>query len=299
MNTITRRLKSRLKRTPPVARYLARRNLRNRFPVEHALIAGRHVNQSQQPSILHFSVNKAATQTTKSILLRCASQHGLVGVRLHDYAFSSDLPYLDLLTSAEMSKYQYLFKPTGYLYTVFGGMIEGISEFQRYRVVLMVRDPRDVLVSEYFSVAYSHVMPPQQSSKYQEAVDLREAARMMSLDDYVLTKSIDLVGILERYKDLLLDRYSNVRLNRFEEMVGNFDAWLDELLAHCNLPISDDLRHELREDNARKRPTSEDIYSHIRKGQPGDFREKLKPETIDELNRRFASILPAFGYSAR
>ena len=298
MLTITQRVKARLKTTPLLARYLARRDLRRRFPVEHALIAGTHVSQSQHPSILHFSVNKAATQSTKSILMRCASHLGLVDVRLHDYAFHSELPYLDHLAAGEMSNYQYLFKPTGYLYTVFGGMIEGIPEFQRYRVVLMVRDPRDVLVSEYFSVAYSHVMPHKQSNKYQEAVCLRESTRNITIDDYVLTKGIDLVGILQRYKDLLLDKYPDVMMIHYEEMAGDFDAWLDRLLAHCNLPISDDLRNEIREENARKRPVSENIYSHIRKGQPGDFREKLKPETIDELNRQFASILPAFGYSA-
>ena len=41
------------------------------------------------------------------------------------------------------------------------------------------------------------------------------------------------------------------------------------------------------------------IQRHVRKGQPGDYRNKLKPETIDALNERFASILTMFGYDQK
>jgi hypothetical protein len=35
----------------------------------------------------------------------------------------------------------------------------------------------------------------------------------------------------------------------------------------------------------------------MRKVTPGDYREKLRSETIAELNRRFSEVLDVLGYS--
>ena len=46
-------------------------NTKRQFKVERELIEGCHHAKSPHRSIIHFSVNKAATQYTKSILSRC------------------------------------------------------------------------------------------------------------------------------------------------------------------------------------------------------------------------------------
>ena len=175
-----------LRRLPVAERYLNRRYRLKRFPVELSLIAGRHVNHNTHRSIVHFSLNKAATQYTKSILWRCAVQNGMVPVGIHDYAWGSDFPYLDRLSAAEMQRYQHIFKPSGYLYSVFGGMVEGIPNLDRYKVVLMVRDPRDLLVSSYYSLAYSHPVPLKTSGKHDDFMAARSTARRVSVDEHVL-----------------------------------------------------------------------------------------------------------------
>ncbi|NJL74542.1 MAG: hypothetical protein HC892_05355 [Saprospiraceae bacterium] len=40
-------------------------------PVEYALLKGRHSNDNLHPSILHFSLNKSATQYVKKNLTPC------------------------------------------------------------------------------------------------------------------------------------------------------------------------------------------------------------------------------------
>jgi len=45
------------------------------------------------------------------------------------------------------------------------------------------------------------------------------------------------------------------------------------------------------------RPATEEVGKHIRKGAPGDHREKLKPETIDALNAQFRDIGQRYGYA--
>ena len=132
---------------------------KDKFRVEKALLAGRHRTYSRRRSILHFSFNKAATQTVKKLLIECARQNKLTPVLLHDYAFQHSMPFLDHLDCEGMKKYAHLFRSKGYAYTVFGGMIEGIPSLEEFKVVLVVRDPRDILVSDYYSIAYSHAIP--------------------------------------------------------------------------------------------------------------------------------------------
>jgi hypothetical protein len=196
-----------------------------------------------------------------------------------------------------MLKYQHVFRKTGYLYSVFGGMIEGIPEFDRYRTILMVRDPRDVLVSDYYSVAFSHPLPDERSEKYGEFSKMKEAARSMTVDEYVLAASEEVHNTLGRYKSLLLDRYPHTYLTRYEDMIASFENWLDGLLGHCGLTISDELRRSLIDANRRSRPAEEDVHRHVRKGVPGDFRTKLHAETISRLDAKLASVLEAFGYA--
>jgi len=294
MNAYSKRL---LKKLPLVASYLQRRHQRSRFSVERSLINGTHHNENRHPSIIHFSVHKSATQYTKNILRRCASQNGMVPVGVPDYAFHTDFPYLDRLSATEMRKYQHIFKPTGYLYSFFGGMIEGIPALEAYKVLLMVRDPRDALVSHYYSLAYSHPAPEPESGKYAEFMNVREMARRLSVDEYVLARSDGVYGTLDRYRKLLLEKYPNTYVTRYEEMTADFETWLNRLLNACRLIITDELRQSLLDENARLKPKGEDVHRHIRKGRPGDFREKLRAETIDQLNAKFGPTLEIFGYA--
>ncbi|MBX2852680.1 MAG: sulfotransferase domain-containing protein [Phycisphaeraceae bacterium] len=272
-------------------------SLERRFETELALINGEHENDSTLASILHFSFNKAGTQYVKSILSRLADEQGMVTVSIHDYAFHSDFPYLDSLTSEEMADYQHLFVEQGYLYSVFGGMIDGIEGLENYKTILVSRDPRDILVSEYFSVAFSHVVPDKTSDKYDEFMANRDTAQEISIDDYVIAQSDKVLDIFERYCDLLLDRYKHCYLTKYEKMVSDFPAWLDELVAFCPFEVSGATVKELIERHEASKPKAEDVSKHQRKGKAGDYKEKLKPETIQQLNEKFAAVLDRFGYA--
>lgn len=284
-------------KTPRVLKkYFRKRNLKREFPVELGLINGTHSTENTHPSIIHFSLNKAATQTTKNILKRCAEANGMVPVGIHDYAFQSNFPFLDHLSSAEMQKYHHIFKPNGYLYSVFGGMIEGIPNFEKYIVLLMIRDPRDLLVSHYYSIAYSHAVPDEHSDKHDRFLELRDAAKTKTIDEFVLAESERLYRTLERYQTLLLEKYPQTYVTHYEQMTCNFQKWLKDLLSHCRLEVSPDVFQSLVAENTRAVPSAENIQQHIRKGKAGDYQEKLKPETIAHLNRKFDPLLQIFGY---
>jgi hypothetical protein len=288
--------KQMLNRISPLERFFKEVDLQRKFSVELDLIKGRHQNQNQHPSIIHFSLNKAATQYTEGILKQCAVENGMVPVSIHGYAFHTSFPYLDHLTSEEMEKYKHIFKPKGYLYSVFGGMIEGISELEKYKIVLMVRDFRDLLVSEYYSIAYSHVAPYKLGNKYELFVEQRTKARESSIDEYAVTESNRIYNTLQRYKTLLIDKYPNIYITKYEDMINDFRGWLKNLLYNCELNIRPDFFTALLERNERIRPKDENVQRHIRKGKSGEYKEKLNQETIEYLNAKFLSMLSTFGY---
>jgi hypothetical protein len=285
-----------LNKIPTVKRHLKEVDLQRKFSVELDLIKGSHQNQNKHPSIIHFSLNKAATQYTGGILQQCAVENGMVPVNIHGYAFHTNFPYLDQLTVEEMEKYQHIFKPNGYLYSVFGGMIEGISELEKYKIVLMIRDFRDVLVSEYYSTAHSHIAPDKQGNKYDFFVKQRKKAKESSIDEYAVAESDRVYYTLQRYKTSLIDKYPNVYVTKYEEMINDFRDWLDKLLFYCDLNVGEEHFSALLEKNGRVRPKYEDIQKHVRKGKSGEYKEKLKKKTIEYLNAKFSPLLLTFGY---
>jgi hypothetical protein len=163
-------------------------------------------------------------------------------------------------------------------------------------VILMLRDPRDVLVSEYYSIAYSHAAPYGPSAKYDEFLKQRQAAQSMTIDEYVISDSERLHEILRRYTLVLLDKHPHVYVTTYEQMVTDFQRWLTNLFDRCELRVSAELSERLLRENECLRPQNEDVRRHLRKGQSGDYREKLQKKTIDYLNAKFEPVLKEFGY---
>ncbi|HEX4666601.1 MAG TPA: sulfotransferase domain-containing protein [Chthoniobacterales bacterium] len=180
-------------------------------------------------------------------------------------------------------------------------------------VILHLRDPRDVLVSMFFSYCYMHAGEIERHTGYRKAV--AEAG----IDKFVL----DMVGeafyeyrgdygIGSRYKKhvgTVLDRYQrylaellsrpNTIAVSYEEMVLAFPSWLEKIVNAFDLPAPEETRAVVaaRHANSVAAEEEEDVWSHKRKVTPGDHREKLQSETIRALDRIFAPVLERLGYS--
>lgn len=270
------------------------RLFRDKFHVEKALLAGCHKARSSQPSIIHFSLNKAATQTIKKLLIKCSLKNGLTPALMHDYAFQNSMPYLDQLDRRQMEAYRHIFKPEGYLYSVFGGMIEGIPDITKFKVVLVVRDPRDIMVSSYYSIAYSHAIP--EGEKKESLLSRRKEALASNLDEHVLRHSGKLLEVFKRYETNLFTEHPFTYVAKYEDMVNDYPKWLDELLYACGLNIPKYMRNNFIRKHETSRPCVENVRNHLRKGIPGEHREKLQLETIEKLNHIFEKQITRFGY---
>jgi len=269
--------------------------INRQFWLERALLNGRSPAVTDHISVIHFSINKAATQYTKRIMLRCGVENELLAVRMNDYAWNKDFPFLFTLSEEELERYVHIFHPCGYLYTVFGGLVEGIPNIQDYRTVVMIRDPRDILVSEYYSYSKSH-SSPRSAAKLAEFETFRAKVKDQTVDEYTIEASHRLKFRLQQYLNLQ-QAAPAICVLKYEEMIADFSTWLNKLLAHCQWQISATLHEQLLEEAGRgRRKKHEDPNSHRRQITPGDHKRKLQPETINYLNEYMAEVLLGFDY---
>ena len=168
--------------------------------------------------------------------------------------------------------------------------------------IFQIRDPRDCLVSEYYWFGYMaepglDVERENQQEIISHTIDeyacKRMDVRFAGSDPYV-----------EKTKDAIrFTELPNVLVVRYEEMVTNFPTWMKMAVSPLDLTQSqiDLLLQEFGpEFNNVQELTPDRILkgeiSFVRKMYPGDYLDKLKPETIEYINERMGSFLSFFGY---
>jgi len=181
---------------------------------------------------------------------------------------------------------------------VFGGFrwlhpwLEDSWLYER-RVILLTRDPRDALVSLYYSHAYSHAAP--EAGMLADAFSRhREAALSTDVDAFAAGPAAD--RVYRNYARLMgLKSVPALALYRYEDVVFDKRAWAARLCADLSVSVSDDALAGIvaAQDIV---PEAEDARAHVRQVAPGDARRKLSDETFARLSVRFAPILDAFGY---
>lgn len=196
------------------------------------------------------------------------------------------------------------FEETGYVYgpirvsagpaaPVFRPLVEPTcrSDFVRGKTaIFMVRDPRDILISGYYSYGWSHTISPvNEIAAFQR--QLREGVQQFTLDDFALDKSAKTLTHFETI--IRLTRAcKRASVLRYEDMIHDWPTFSTALTKYAEF---DDAT--LAEIYKRSRPRQEiKLNQHRRSGQTEQFRTELKPETVDALNEVFTPVLEHFGY---
>ncbi|MGG5810050.1 hypothetical protein [Falsiroseomonas sp. CW058] len=161
------------------------------------------------------------------------------------------------------------------------------------RAALLVRDPRDALVSEYFSNAYSHSVPAGGEAR-DLMLEQRATALRAPVAEYVRRMAPALRETLREYRPFLGN--PNLKLYRYESAIIDKGAFLRDLCEHFGWTATDH-QISLILGWADVIPAEENPTRFVRKVVPGDHREKLDPATIDALDGILAEELRLFGYA--
>lgn len=165
---------------------------------------------------------------------------------------------------------------------------------------LLVRDPRDALVSMYFSFLGTHAAPRCLLDTVEYEKEKFELQKRNDIDSYVLNSShkfLDnlncILDFCKSCKSYTIVRYEDVIFNKsklIERLVSFIEknSDLNEILSQNCVAIAElSTKHDYI-------PEKEMLGSHVRKAIPGDWKEKLKAETAFELTKKFEKFLDRF-----
>lgn len=161
--------------------------------------------------------------------------------------------------------------------------------------IFQIRDPRDILVSEYYSFGWNHT----DKDFTDKAKETRQQIQNQTIDEYLLDEEGATHRLCRRLKPLPRNlQAANVRLVTYEEMVTDFRSWLAKVIEPFEFsPLRESFLLKLYSVKYRNEFRPDPKNNHKRNVAPGEHKRVLKPETIRELNRRLAPFLEAAGYS--
>ncbi len=187
----------------------------------------------------------------------------------------------------------------GHLYGTFRLFPRGLAGFEPFDQapkLLIVRDPRDALVSEYFSMAYSHPIPEGGAGEGGASGMLRELrlrTQRRDIDSSVILQAPNLLRAFEGFREAL--EAPGTVLVKYEDYIFRKRELVRLLAEMFNLAVSTAELEEMM-GWADQRPAAEDPRAFVRKVTPGDHREKLRPETIAQLDEMLAPAMELYGY---
>lgn len=267
-------------------------------------------------TVFYFGHHKCATRYLISICEQICSRLGLNGKEFHNAGmFNNDLP-----AELKANPVDFVYYSNAKIETV----KQLVSVFKGFHVV---RDPRDIIVSAYFSHKNSHG-----TRDWPELVKIRERLSELSLSDGLMYEFEVLAGtvtdiaewdynqsnILElKYEVLIQDPYQ-ILLDVFQHL-----GLAKEIHADSTKQILHLLRSNIRnrflgnqvrdflyfselmqviQDNSfskksegRKRG-EENVAHHYRKGVAGDWRNYFEDRHIDFFKERYNDCLIKLGY---
>jgi hypothetical protein len=247
------------------------------------------------PSCFLLGVRKSGSTITNNICKAIAATNDRCFVELGDTFFWNNVRTREWQDDPAVAG---ILRPG----VIYGGLRDapvclfGVPAFREGPKLLLVRDPRDALVSEYFSNAYSHPIPEKTGEFDNTAAQMKEArekARSSALADYVLNEAKHFRRTLKLYLPVL--EMPNTLVLKYEDVILRKAELIRAMAAHFGLAAPDAQISAILA-WADVIPSEEDPRAFIRRVVPGDHVSKLSPETIAAVNTILEEPLRLFGY---
>jgi hypothetical protein len=161
------------------------------------------------------------------------------------------------------------------------------------RTFVVIRDPRDTLISWYFSLMFSH------GSAEPTVQESRDELRGLNKTDglaLMIGKHLQEVARIQR--DWIT---SGARIFRYEELAADEQETFKQIFEFCQLPTTAPRRRWIVFRHSFKvltwsRPGRENPKSHLRKGVPGDWKNHFSNDLKKLFKAQYGETLALAGY---
>lgn len=158
----------------------------------------------------------------------------------------------------------------------------------------LIRDPRDALVSGYWSWRASH------ENNDDKLLATRTQLRELPLEDGLILM-LDHLTLLEDLKDWPVGEVPNILDVKYEDLLADTHAEMARIFKHLHIkPNPGEIDRIVTncsfESMTGRRPGQEDTTSHFRKGIAGDWKNAFTPTVAEAFCLRYQSDLVRLGY---
>ena len=201
--------------------------------------------------------------------------------------FNLGTPHIDCLQNFLEKSYSDLYSLHGKIY----GPQRVPLDFpgrDKFKNIFFLRDPRDVLISAYFSFAFTHPEPLNDISR-KEFLERRKRLQEQGIDQYVLEESKTwVVPLYNKYKHLRDTAQNSIYL-KYDFFTAQTPEFIERIAEFLELNPS---QEEIARLTTKANPVQKiEVMKHQRSGKTGQYLEKLHPDTVDKLDHILAEVL--------
>jgi hypothetical protein len=174
-------------------------------------------------------------------------------------------------------------------------LYEEIKKPNNYKTFYITRDPRDIVVSWYYSMFKTHAPmgKVEKHRNYLQKVDIDEG----------LTYCIKKLSLKFAFmRTWFFNNDTNVYICRFEDLVANPIKEFDSILSHCNVDVPQNILEEVLHDYSKNKMREKDLekrkdksLSHYR-DKPYSYTEIFKEKHYDLFYQLNGNLLELVGY---
>ena len=174
-----------------------------------------------------------------------------------------------------------------------------IPKPEESKAIFIARDPRDLVVSEYFSLRYSHVPMGDIDSQRRQLNARSESEGLL----YVL-KYLNSYGTFACQRSWIEEENTDpeVFIVRFEDLIADHSVpiW-KKIFEHFDIQVPENIQSQLLQDysfealSGRRRGT-EDTQSHYRRGIHGDWKNYFDEQLVKEFKQLTNDLVVRLGY---
>jgi len=235
----------------------------------------------KKPTVFHITHRKAGSQWIAEILRQCAPERFIPAKDQSAHFYDEPMNIGGIYPTVYVARHDFEQR----LATVKHPFIKFV----------VIRDLRDVLVSEYFSLKISHPLLHERYHAWRNTLNrLNKEEGLLFLINETLP---EYAAVQHSW------RHNDAWIIKYEELLGDQFTYFEQLVDYCQIAVSRQRLHEIVCHNSfefvtERKPGEEDIASHCRKAMVGDWRNHFTEEIANEFASKFGDVLIETGYES-